>query len=173
LVTLLGYSESRYTAASSIPEYEWGYRAAIGARQADSWLRQIPVRWERATGFGFMGSAHDVRDRAQADNLEWIVRQEGPSGKILVFASRNHISTAPVKTNSASGEAGHEVAGTYLRRRFGDRLITIGNLVGTDLTQEPVPRESFDGLAGELDTPLFLLDLRTAPARPHAWLTRA
>lgn len=64
-----------------------------------------------------------------------------------------------------------EVAGTYLRRRFGKRLVTIGNLIGQGAyggtgyggTLERASMESMDGLAASLGIPLFLLDLRAAP----------
>jgi erythromycin esterase-like protein len=128
----------------------------------------------------FFSEATDVRDRAQADNLSWIASQEGPNGKILVFASRYHLSSAPVKTAMSRGGSGNAVAGTYLRPRFGDRLVTIANLIGKgtwgctgfsgDLEQ-PSAR-SMDRIAGELGRPLFLLDLRQAPAPVTAWLNQ-
>jgi erythromycin esterase-like protein len=126
----------------------------------------------------FLPSARDVRDRAQADNLEWIIKQEGPCGKILVFAHRYHVSTTPVRVPP------QEVMGTYLRRRLGERLVTIGNLIGTGAvecaglscgdgvtqTLERRDQESIEGLAGAVGAPRFLLDLRAAPAPVAHWL---
>jgi erythromycin esterase-like protein len=129
----------------------------------------------------FFSAATDVRDRSQADNLEWIVRQEGSFGKVLIYASRFHLSATPVKTAwSLPPGSGQTVAGIYLRRRHGAKLVTIGNLIrcgaysedGLEQTLEPAPAESVDALAGEVGAPLFLLDLRTAPATVAHWLDK-
>ncbi len=178
LVALLERRQADYMTASSPSEYQWGYRAAIGARQVDAWLRLIPVGWERGDDGRFLGRMN-VRDRGQADNLDWIVRQEGPSGKILVFASRFHGSASSV-IGLGGMEGTSEVMGTYLRRRYGERLLTIGNLRGPAeigcgdfwLSYERGPLESIDGLVGELGVPLFLLDLRTAPSSLAEWVGR-
>lgn len=190
LVILLERREAQYTAASTTTDYEWGYRAAIGARQVDNWLRQIPIHWRPSTAplrlpserARFLLVAEEMRERAQADNLDWILKREGTSGKILVFAHRYHLSTTPVIRSFENGaeESKHEVAGTYLRRRFGERLLTIGNLIGQgevgcgEYRQllERAPAESIDGLAAQVGEPLFLLDLRTAPASVANWLNQ-
>jgi erythromycin esterase len=191
LVSLLEHKEAQYTAASSASDYQWAYRAAIGARQADLWLRQTPVGWHpsnepnsSAEQARFESAAADVKDRAMADNLDWIFTQEGPRGKILVFAARYHLSSAPLKTALpvalGTGQPPQEVAGTYLRRRLGERLLTIGNLIGKGSvgcagathTLKPTPPASIAGLAGQLGAPLYLLDLRSAPAPVANWLNQ-
>jgi len=183
LVALVQAREAGYSAASAPDEYRWAQRAAIGARQVDSWLRQIPLDWQAtAEQLRFLDFASDIRDRAQADNLDWIIKQEGPSGKILVYAHNGHLSTTSVtwlwrpadtsrQFRDATGAYSHQVAGTYLKRRLGKRLITIGNLIGkgqigcADFTHliEPASLDSVDALAQELGVPLFLLDLRKRP----------
>ncbi|WP_293857819.1 erythromycin esterase family protein [Steroidobacter sp.] len=189
LIALLERKEADYIAASSANNFQWGYRAAIGARQADAWLRQIPVGWKRSDSNGtptFFAPALDSRDRAQADNLEWVIEQQGSSGKILVFAHAYHLSTAPIKAswNSATDDSSQQPAGTYLKRRLGNRLFSIGNLVGAGeievegfrscaggkktLTRSPA--HSFDGVLGEIDQSRFILDLRPAPPPVATWL---
>lgn len=181
LVTLLERKEAVYSAAGSADDYEWAYRAAIGARQVDNWLRQMPVATAAVDLSKYMSSATDIRDRGQADNLGWIIRREGPQGKVLVFASRYHLSSVPIKMGpwAQKKEAqAQQVAGTYLRRRLGDRLFTIGNLIGGgaigcagfSMALKPMPPESIDGLAGRLGPPWFVLDVRRAPATVAAWL---
>jgi erythromycin esterase len=191
LLALLGRREADYVAASTVSDYEWAYRAAVGACQTDRWLRQIPMGWQPMSEplefpdkrLEFFSVANDVRDRAQADNLEWIVEREGPRGKVLIFGHRYHLSAAPVKAKwSAPGNGGgrkpQQVLGTYLRRRFGDRLVIIGSLAGgTDADSgaikqtfaHPVPK-SMDALARDLAVPFFLLDLRAAPPQVTQWL---
>jgi erythromycin esterase len=190
VIALIERRQAVYIAASSSMDYEWAHRAAIGARQVDGWLRNIPVGWQPSMDFrsaewrSFFSPATDVRDRAQADNVDWVVKQEGASGKVMLFASIYHLSTAPVKSLAADIDPAsvprQEVAGTYLRRRFGDRLFTIGNVLGHGkfgcagftVGLERSPRESLDGLIGELGVPLFLLDLRAAPAPVMRWLAQ-
>jgi erythromycin esterase len=162
LIDMFERNEAAYTAASSSENYEWSYRSAIAARQVDNWLRHIPLN-------------DDTRDRAQADNLEWIIRREGPAGKVLVFAARYHLSAAPVLTNWATGgepRQAQQVAGTYLRRRYGARYVNIGNLISSaqlkcgedtlDLSAES--SQSWAGIFRQVGSPAFLLDLRAAPA---------
>lgn len=185
LVTLFERQEVRYRAASAAIDYEWGYRAAIGARQVDAWLREIPLDWQPSSGpitfpseqTKFFPMATDIRDRAQADNIAWIIEQEGSLGKVLVYGHQYHLSKTPVKTSWA-GPGEQAPMGTYLRRRFGERLLTIGNLIGTGeidgeagkrTLKEPLP-ESIDALARDAGAELFLLDLRAAPAKVADWL---
>jgi erythromycin esterase len=185
LVSLIERKEAEYSAASSADDYEWAYRAAIGARQIDGWLRHVPTGWQPSGAqfkyseeeSRFFCAALDTRDRAQADNLDWIVRREGPDGKVLVYASRFHISASTFKLSSSQ----QQTAGTYLRTRFGDRLVTIGNLIGEGECGDgedgrvAIGRagpDTIDGVAGELGVPLFLLDLRTAPAPVARWLAQ-
>jgi erythromycin esterase len=189
LVTLFERQEAQYTAATSRDDYEWAHRAVTGARQADSWLRQLPLGWTPSSEpirfpsehTAFLSNATDVRDRAQADNLDWVLRQEGPLGKVLVFAHRYHLSSTPVKAQWwLPQDMRHQVMGTYLRRRLGSRLVTFGNLVGKgdvecagfSQTLQQAPPESIDGLAGEVGHARFLLDLRAAPEPVASWLKR-
>jgi erythromycin esterase len=192
LVALMERQEAKYSTAASESAYAWAYRAAIGARQTDEWLRQIPIGWrptvsQRQVDYHgenarFLSTAQDLRDRAQADNIEWVVKRERPAGRILLFAHRYHMSAAPVTTTWSSGEGPvrvrQEPAGTYLRRRYGNRLVTLGNLIGegqvacSGYAERLRPGDSFDGLAGRVGMPLFILDVRKAPAPIAAWLDR-
>jgi erythromycin esterase len=177
LAALIERQEARYIAASSPAEYRWAVRNVIGARQVDTWLRHVPIGWQPSQGMTFFGPATDVRDRGQADNLAWIVEQEGAGGKVLVFASRYHVSTAPVRTVMGGGVA-NQVMGTYLRRRVGNRLVTIGNLIakgaygcaGFSAPLDPTTPRSLEGLLSTLGTPSFVLDLRPAPPTVRSWL---
>jgi erythromycin esterase len=183
LVATFEAREAAYQAASSPTDYQWAYRSALGARSVDTWLRQIPIGWLPSSGWTFLSKAINIRDRTQADNLGWIVDQEGPDGKVVVFAARVHLSTAPVKTSQSAPGVGDAVAGTYLRRRFGSRLVTIGNLIGKGTSgcggyTDPVgvggvaTPESIDGVVGMLGQPMLLLDLRGAPTMVRSWLDR-
>jgi len=181
LVALIERKEAVYVAASSVSDYEWAHRAVIGARQVDGWLRHIPIGWKPSNvREPWFSPATDVRDRGQADNVDWVVGQEGEGGKILVFAARYHISTASLTTlgPDAAASTRQEVAGTYMRRRLGSRLFTLGNLIGRgsigcagfSMTLPPASRETLDGLASDVGMPWFTLDLRRAPPAVASWL---
>ena len=112
-----------------------------------------------------------------------ILKREGTNGKVLIFASRYHLSATPVTTRWGSEATAprnvQQVAGTYLRRRFGARYVNIGNLIfngafgcGDFQPLSPAPQHSIDGLASELGVPRFVLDVRTAPPAVKRWLDR-
>jgi len=192
LVTLFEREEARLKEATDSRRYEWAYHAAIGARQVDSWLRQVPPTWKPTTPplqhpseqTKFLSVATDVRDRIQADNIEWILKTEGPGAKVLLFAHRYHLSAAALRTNLfwplTAGFSKQHGAGTYLRKRFGKQLLTIGNLIGSGnvacadfrQTLAEAPPHSIDGLLGQLGMPSLLLDLRESPTQLRSWLHR-
>jgi len=192
LVSLFERGEARFQEATDSSRYAWAYRAAIGARQVDSWLRQVPLTWKPSVPplqhpseqTRFLSVATDVRDRIQADNIEWILQKEGPGAKVLLFAHRYHLSAAALRTNlfwpATAGFSEQHGAGTYLRKRFGEQLLTIGNLIGSGSvacadfrqTLSEAPPHSIDGLLGQLGMPSLLLDLREPPAQLRGWLHR-
>ncbi len=189
LVAMIEARQAEYTAASTPEDYQWAERAAIGARQVDCWLRQVPIGC-RATReqLRFLDFASDLRDRAQADNLDWIIRREGPAAKVLVYAHNGHLSKAPITwhwrpvgdSGGAGGAYAHAVAGTYLSQRLGTGLVTIGNLIGKgqigsiEFTQtlEAATPGSADRLAQGVGVPRYLLDLRNAPSAAMSCLSQ-
>ncbi len=185
LIALLQRGEKLCIAASTPEEYAWAVRAAIGARQVDEWLRRIPIGWKPSGSAPRLGSDQDrwlvdageIRDCAMAANLEWIFQQEGPRGKVLVFAHNYHISGAPLHASWAGATALRPL-GTYLRARGGHDLLIVGHLlnrgqyVGEEAIEvlgDPEPA-SIEGLASQVGTSSFLLDLRQAPATLREWL---
>lgn len=107
-------------------------RTAIAARQADDWLRLLPQGWGlediQAGNRAPYADGLRVRDRAQADNIRWILDREGPDSRILVFAANLHTVAAPMTIAAISGdEEPPVVAGTYLERWLGDDYFPIGN----------------------------------------------
>ena len=178
--------------ATSTPnDYAWAYRAAIDARQVDQFLRQLPVEPSDAKQVvQSLLVAGSVRDRAQADNMDWIQGREGSTGKILVFAHTVHLAMSPVSVlwvddgpleggarNIVAGPYRYEVAGTFLRRRLGAYLVTIGSVIGTGHTgcggsveQLPMPfTNSLAALlrdAGGADS--YWIDMRSSQPNPSS-----
>lgn len=177
MISLFKRREAAYVAASSSRAYQWAYRAAIGARQTDELLRQVPVGWTKKDGIytGWLSGAVAVRDRAMADNVRWIKTQLPPDAKVLLFAHRYHVMTSGSVFSSKTFQP--QSFGTYLKHRYGKHLVTIGNLFSENAsdcknTAPPASPESIEGMLATLHVPLFLLDLRTAPATVSAWLNQ-
>jgi erythromycin esterase-like protein len=118
-----------------------------------------------------------VRDRAMADNVQWISEQN-PGAKIVLWAHNMHIAAMP----------GHQ--GTHLRRMFGDAYLAVGFGAGrgtyyampdpTDTSGtrrlihdlvEPPPR-SVEAVFERAGLTIAAVDIRRAPkAQPGtAWL---
>ncbi len=169
LVARFEVKEGAYIAATSPRRYAIAYRAAVAARYADDYLRQYPVGWTPADVASGM-NAVAVADRAKTDNIEWILRQLGPEGRLLIFSHFGHAAPTPV-TIQFQGRtvALPPMMGEYLKRRYGPRLVTIGHLLARDAgscagEQPPAAPTSIQGqLARASTAPAFLLDLRGAP----------
>lgn len=188
MISLFKIREAAYTAASSDRAYQFAYRSAVVAGQVDEYLRQVPLGWTPKAGLASLIGATAVSDRAGADNVQWIKEQQGPDGKILVFAHRDHIATAlmtiRIPEKNPFGLPPQPMVpmppmmGTYLQRRYGARLITIGNLLAEDTSnckkkRLPAPSGSLEALLSKLNTPFFVLDLRTAPRGVASWLQQS
>jgi erythromycin esterase-like protein len=176
-VILFEHREARYAAASSSADYEWAYRSALGARTIDAWLRNAA-----RDGGVRSRNALEIRDRMQGDNLQWIVNQQRPNGKVLVYAAWVHIATTPLEVpfgpRAMQPEA--SLAGTYHRQHFGDRLLAIGHLFrrgewyceADAVRRDEAVAGSLSQILGDLKRPMFLLDLRGAPPQVRTWLDR-
>lgn len=188
MISMFERREGEFVEASSESDYAWAMRAINDARQMDQALRA------RAEG-GDLLNYHQIRDRAQADNIRWILEREGPGAKVLLYASLPHLSGTVIKAGytkewmdrlkamgvKVSDEPGVGVpAGSYLRRRYGNDLVVIGNLVGGTQrvgcggpmpTVGPPGEGTLAGLARRARAGSYMLDLRRAPAGVRAWLT--
>jgi erythromycin esterase len=180
VISLFERRETAYMAASSPQAYQWGYRSAIGARQVDAYFRRIPIGWTMRDPWSWLDEAHAVRDRAMADNLRWVSDELGPDGKMMIFAARFHIAAAALSYSTPMMQiTRHSSLGTYLRRRYGGRLLTIGTLLGPDkyagqcrTERSPAPAGSIEWLLSQLNSQMFILDLRAAPPSVASWLNQ-
>lgn len=185
MISLLQSKRSAYTAASSPGAYQLASRTAIGARQVNDYERQVPVGWTPEEGFSAVAGTVAIADRIKAENARWIVQQQGAGGKVFLFAHRDHIATALVTVHAPQPNRYHlpsalpqpPMMGMVLQPLYGKQLVTIGNLLGQDdsgckAPRPPPPAGSLEGLLSSLNTPDFLLDLRSAPPAVAAWLDR-
>lgn len=119
------------------------------------------------------------RDRAMAENVRWILDQEPPGTKMMLWAHNGHIATAaPVDAAADLPMGGH------LRQFFGNELVSCGFVFAQgsfravemasgqirNFTVSAPPPGSLDATLAALSIPLFAVDLRHAPewfAAPH------
>jgi len=169
LVSLLERREGRFRAARSDEDYDWAYGSALGARAADLMARETRP------------APPEIRGRFQADAISWILNRE-PGARVLVFASRVHLTSAPTHW-SFSPPAGTPEAASHLRARLGRGLVTIGTAFGRgewggcadtlyNGGRGPPAPASFDGMARMVGNRQYYLDLRGAPPRVREWLDR-
>jgi erythromycin esterase len=145
------------------PEAEWAQ-----ARQHAEIVRQF-------THLDDPGS----RDRFMTANVKWILDQEPPGTKIMLWAHDGHVQT---DTNG-----GFEPMGMHLRRMYCDAMVAIGFAFNQgsfraikkgeglqEFTVPPAMVGSLDNALVSTGLPLFALDLRRAPQTgPVAdWLAR-
>jgi len=144
----------QYIARSSAAAYHRAYQNAVVARQLDENFRaQTRV------------DPQPRRDASMALNLRWILEQEGPSGRIFVFAHNSHVQKRPKVSRFADGQ--------YLADFLGTRMIVIGSLfVQAAEARQGVESESMPSsppLTLKIAfwkggrKPLFLLDLAGLP----------
>jgi erythromycin esterase len=108
------------------------------------------------------------RDQAMAENVKWILDQEGPEAKMMLWAHNGHVSTAPLGDGESMGMA--------LRKVYGAEMVVCGLSFGQGsfqaLQKGKGLREFKVGAAmpGSLDAtlagtgiPVFAIDLRNAP----------
>lgn len=174
LIALLERQRQTFVARTSNTEYDWALRNAISARQADRVFRLMPPP---STGSIPPGVWRQMaaRDEALAENVRWILEQEGPSGKVFLFAHNTHVQNAPTEGGIwASLERPPEAMGQHLRAALGKDLFILGTASGIAFrgTQAAgTNRDTVEAPLESLNLPVFVLDLRSAPrGEVTAWL---
>ena len=176
LLSLLERERPAYTEASSAPDYEWGYRNAIAAQQADRMFRLMPRDAPAGVIPPSAWQAMNSRDAAMAENVRWILTQEGPQGRVLVFAHNGHVKNGPTEGGIWSAfEKPATAMGQYLHSALGRDLIIIGTSAAANGPGLPPAIPDSDGVDASLakvGLPLFLIDLRASSANGavNEWL---
>lgn len=175
LIGQLERERMAYIAATSKDDYEWACCNAVVARQADRAFRVLPPQ---PPGGGVPPSGwqwSDARDAAMAENVHWVLAQEGPTGRVLVFAHNGHVKSAPAEKQDF--ERTTNSMGQYLRSILGDDLITIGSSAarnGPGFRAFSLGPDSVDAALVRTGLPQFLLDLRASrdDRDVAAWLAK-
>jgi erythromycin esterase len=154
-----------YVDSSSFEEW-------ISARQNLEIVRQAEAMHSAASTDYF-----SARDRSMAKNVKWILDNEGPGSKIMLWAHNGHVSTLPLGAG--------EPMGMSLRRIYGREMVVCGFSFdhgsfqaiqpGKGLrkfTVGPAIPGSLDSTLAAIGIPVFAIDLRGAPSTGAAgdWL---
>jgi erythromycin esterase len=176
VMSVLARKRRTFIAATSDAEYDWAQRNAVVARQSELEFRvALPGAPPAAILPGDCRAAEE-RNRAMADNVRWVLAQEGPAGRVLVFAHNAHIMNARLEGGIWNAfERAPNAMGLYLRSTLGKHLVIVGVSSAASFRGFPawVPDASnVDAALARVGLPRFLLDLRASRAdRPvAAWL---
>lgn len=160
---------------------------AAGDRHAHAIARRNVWAAERLQeSFGASGTegprslrAIRLRDSVMAENVRWVLAQQGPGGRVVVFAHNGHVWDVPMAF-PAMGPA-MPMMGTRLRRMLGDGLRVIGTAAVTYEGMGSVLGDlsSMENAFARVVPPNHALDLRTADTVPvvrallrEPWVTR-
>src|SRR5579859_7609883 len=121
---------------------------------------------------------NNLRDSGMADNIAWLHAHADGGEKMILWAHDGHIG--------ASNSGGYITMGQRLRQQFEAAYLPIGfsfyqgafNAISPDgmqvFTEQNPPKGSYNETLGSVPLPLYLLDLRAAPAGPVSqWLAEA
>lgn len=174
LVSLLDIFDNRRAAlisASSQEDLDWARQNVVAARQLQA-LFDVSGAPDPAGGL-LPGDyrADAARDTAMAANVLWALGQEGPNGRLLVFAHNGHVMNAHTRGGIwAVYEKPPAAMGVHLRRALGQELRILGISSPTRGDDAGAPGSIDDALARVGRDP-FLLDIRSASGNPHRWLS--
>jgi len=181
LVSLMERRQFAYIAKRPKEDFDWAERAAIGARQTDSWFRRMPLGWKLEDGLAWTRYAMQVRDRIMADNLDWVRSRLDPRGRVLVFAAAGHLASTVVQVPTQPMRDMIPL-GSYIKDRYGSDFINILNLVVDGeivycsanprrlMPLKPPPASGIENLFAAVGVPRYVLDLRRAPLGVSTWL---
>jgi erythromycin esterase len=123
------------------------------------------------------GMDSSARDRAMAQNIEWIAGHEAPDSRIVVWAHNGHVSAEHL----AFAPGG--TMGVQLRKMFGREMLIVGfafdhgSFRAVDQKKglieqkaAPLDESSFDHALASSGPRVFVIDLRPARGTTRRWL---
>ena len=182
LVSLMRARRLSFINATGPADYEWALRQAVNAEQDLMFLRRMPrgllprlmAGLDAITPQDSVKESNELREVAMADNLAWVLEQQPPNGRVLLFAHFSHLQGMPLSIDDPRPAAklveGLEVAGQYMRALLGAKFVLVGTYFGQAAHGDPalpsaLPPDSA-GIEGLLAAPGlagYLLDLRAIP----------
>lgn len=108
LVSLFERREVAWSAASSREGYARAYRSAVNAAQLNANFRAAKAE----------SNPQAQRESAMANNLMWLLQQEGPQGRVLLYEANWHISKGPMATDRIGESLGERLASSLGKDYF-------------------------------------------------------
>ena len=99
-------NKAQYVQKSSL--FEWTF-ARQHVRQAEIWIEACINNGE---------NYDNMRDLGQAQNLKWIMDQEPPSSKMIVWAHNSHVSNFTIE--------GYEFMGSHMKKWYEEKIKIFG-----------------------------------------------
>lgn len=160
-------------AATSPEDYDWAHQNMVAARQLEM-LFAVSAPPGAGTGIPPEAYREDAaRDAAMAENALWVLRQEGPQGRILLFAHSGHVMNEHTRGGVWSAYPKAPAAmGFHLRRALGPKLLLLGMVSATRALDSGDRTGSIDASLAAIGQRQFLLDLRSPPDFVTKWLAR-
>ncbi|MEO7208168.1 MAG: erythromycin esterase family protein [Steroidobacteraceae bacterium] len=162
------FEEHRVTsiAATSETAYAWAKRDVIAAAQIEAAFKAWPPDNPPEGVSPNLYKVVNIRDAAMAKNLEWALKREGASGRVVLFAHNAHIMNA----TSVGGiwqiyRQAPIAMGQHLRSALGDALVTIASSSAEDEPGFPkmvLAADGIDEVLARIGLPRYLVDLRKA-----------
>ncbi|MBL8265100.1 erythromycin esterase family protein, partial [Steroidobacter sp.] len=123
-VSLFERRQVEWVGKSSRLAYERGYRSALNAAALDADFRTRGW-WLSRTG------DRGQRDAMSARNLKWALEQEGPQGRVFVFAANTHVTTSDRGCADAKQNSRWTSMGTHAKQWFGGQMVAIASVTGS------------------------------------------
>ncbi|HVZ18871.1 MAG TPA: erythromycin esterase family protein, partial [Terriglobales bacterium] len=151
---------------TSADQYRWALHSIDDARQLAKCLALTPSGRVKASVWI---PAVTCRDYGMAQNVKWILENEGREGRLLVFAHNGHVVNAKEDSRRLTGTPESErpaAMGFHLHRMYGDALYIIvtstARTSGDLLASKPLEPDSLDSALASAGLPLMFLDTRRA-----------
>lgn len=132
LVTLFEQRQQDWVAKTSPQVFQRAYRNALNARNLDADLRANG--WWAGADPATRQRDLDMRDKSMAENVEWALAQEGPQGRVLVFAAFKHAARVP-RTSHRASDKGFAPMGNRLQTRFKQDVAVIGMVAAHEASE--------------------------------------
>lgn len=147
---------ARYATASSEEELERIDRYVRVVCAANALFAEIAR--------GNIGAAGEIRERAQAENVGWLLAGAGAEERMVVWAHDFHVAKAPLDLELAGRPPLEDAVpmGAYLAELWGQDYLAVGAAFdhSAELELAPAAPGSVDGVLARVGPPRFLLDLR-------------
>jgi erythromycin esterase len=167
----LATDSSRYARATSPRAFAYGLRSAwMAIRVNDLMARGV------AAPDGMIRAALTLRDSTMAENTQWALDQEGPHGRVVVFAHNGHVLNTTAEFDSVVVK----LLGYRLRARFDTNVVILGSTAGTIVGgaavdvggwvrgsgESKADSTTFTALLAKVGLPTFVLVGRSADRLP-------